>query len=144
MTHQGTTIERNQVQLDPNRGELVRKHSVDYRPSEYEASKAKVERFSVIANWIVSAVTALLGIRVLLSLFGANPSALFAQFIYAVTFPLVLPFDTLFMTPAVGQATLDTAALVGLVVYPIAGYGLAKLVRAVWAPADPEGRAYVA
>ncbi|MFA5505416.1 MAG: YggT family protein [Vulcanimicrobiota bacterium] len=142
MRHQGTTLEKKQVATNPENGEVVKKTTHAYEPSDTDKSLARVERFTVIANWFVGAITALLAARFLLNLFGANAGAGFFQMIAVITTPLVAPFVALFGSPTIGQSFIDTAALVGLIVYPIVGYGVVKLVRAISAPPDPNGNAY--
>lgn len=143
MNHQGTVIEKTQVKMDSESGERLEKRSVLSNPSDRDIKMGRIERFTVVANWTVGAITALLGFRFLLNLFGANPNAGFSQMIAAVTEPLVMPFHALFNSPAFGQSLIDSAALVGLVVYPIVGYGIVALARAVLAPSDPDGQAYI-
>ncbi len=142
MEHQGTTVERDVVIDDNGPQEVVRKTSAAYEPSDKERSLARVERFRSVGNWIIGAVCALLGARVLLYLFAANPDAGFTRFIESVTAPLVSPFVSLFGEPAVGAAVLDTAGLAALIVYPIVGYGLVSLIKMLTAPSDPTGHAY--
>jgi len=142
MRHQGTTLEREKHIKDAENGEVIHKRSREYEPSDQEKSMAKVERFTVISNWIIGAVTALLGARFLLNLLGANPAAGFTKLVTGITQPLVLPFTAMFGSPSFGQSLIDSAALVGLVVYPVVGYGLVKLLKAVLAPPDPHGQAY--
>ena len=142
MNHQGTTIEKDVIITDNDKHEVVKKTSSAYEPSDVEVSMSRTHRFQVIANWMIGAVTAVLGARFLLSLLGANPGAGFAQLVYSLTTPLVIPFQALFSMPAVGASLLDTAALTGLVVYPVVGYGIVAILKAIMAPADPSGRAY--
>lgn len=142
MKHQGTTIEKDVIITDNDKHEVVKKSSSAYEPSEVEVSLSRTHRFQVIANWFVAATTTILGARFLLNLLGANPEAGFAQMVNAISAPLVLPFTALFAEPAVGASVLDTAALVGLVVYPVIGYGIVALLKAMMAPSDPTGRAY--
>lgn len=144
MEHQGTTIERQVVVRDNQPHEVVKKHSAAYVPSDAEISLARLERFNTLGNWIIGCICALLGARILLSLFGANEAAGFTQLINGLTAPLVLPFHAIFGVPAVGAAVIDTAAIVAIIVYPIVGYGLLSLAKALLAPADPTGRAYQA
>jgi hypothetical protein len=142
MRHQGTTLEREKRVTDPKNGEVIHKKTREYEPSDHSKSLARVERFTVIGNWIIGAITALLAARVLLNLLGANPEAGFSQFILLITQPFILPFTAMFASPSIGQSYIDSAALVGLVVYPVAGYGIVKLIKAIMAPSDPRGHAY--
>lgn len=72
---------------------------------------------------------ALLAIRFLLSLFGANRGNGFADFIYNVTHPFVSPFFGLFnYTEQFGRSRFEYETLIAMVVY---GLVIALLVRLV-------------
>lgn len=142
MNHQGTTIEKKFVQVDDESKEVVKKSTSAYEPSDEEKTLARTERFRTIANWVVGAIVSLLGARFLLSILAANAGAGFFQFVLVASEPLVAPFTSLFGMPAFGASVVDTAALVGMVVYPVVGYGLISLLKAIMAPSDPTGRAY--
>ena len=77
---------------------------------------------------IFGVIEALLLIRFVLRALGANPEAGFAQFIYGVTAVLVAPFVGLFGTPQAGGSALELSTLVALVVYPLLGWLIAKLL----------------
>lgn len=142
MRHEGTKVEKNQTVTIPESGEVVRKTTHAYEPSDDAKSMARIERFTVISNWFVGAISALLAARFLLNLFGANPEAGFFRLIATLTQPLVAPFSALFGSPTLGASMIDSASLVGLVVYPVVGYGIVKLIKASTAPADPHGTNY--
>lgn len=144
MNHQGTTIQREVVVKDNEPHEVVKKHSAAYVPSDAESSLARLERLNTLGNWVIGCIAVLLTARILLNLFAANQAAGFTQLVTALTTPLVLPFTAIFGVPTVGASVLDTAALVAIVVYPIVGYGILALMKAVMAPADPTGRSYQA
>jgi uncharacterized protein YggT (Ycf19 family) len=76
-------------------------------------------------------IEALVAIRVLLRLLGANANAGFAQFIYGVTAPLVAPFAGLFGNPQTGGSVLELHSIVALVVYAVVAWLLAKLLWVV-------------
>ena len=76
---------------------------------------------------LFGSIGALIGIRVLLRLLGANPTAIFAEWINGMTNWLTAPFGGLFGTPAVGDNVLEVNALVALVVYTLLGWMLARL-----------------
>ncbi|HEX3081941.1 MAG TPA: YggT family protein [Candidatus Saccharimonadia bacterium] len=82
-----------------------------------------------IVDWITSAVLAVLAIRVVLSLLGANQNNAFASFIYGLTYPFVAPFFGLFgYNMHYGVARLELETLVAMLVYGIVGYGIARLI----------------
>lgn len=76
---------------------------------------------------IFGIVEALLLIRFVLRLLGANPEAGFASFIYRICTPLLAPFVGLFGTPQFNGMVLEPEAIVAIVVYGLVAWGLAKL-----------------
>jgi YggT family protein len=76
---------------------------------------------------IFGIVESLLLIRFVLRLFGANPEAGFASFIYRICTPLLAPFVGLFGTPQFNGMVLEPEAIVAIVVYGLVAWGLAKL-----------------
>ena len=77
---------------------------------------------------IVALVEALLATRFVLRLLGANPDAGFARFISSLSAVFVAPFLGLFGTPE-PASMLEPQTLVALVVYPLLGWLVAKLIR---------------
>ena len=79
--------------------------------------------------WLVfGIVEALIAIRFVLKLLGANQNADFARLVDGVTAPLVAPFVGLFGTPQLGGSVFEPQALVALVVYLLVAWVVAKLV----------------
>lgn len=77
--------------------------------------------------YIAGVIIALLAVRLLLFLFGANQGSGFVDFVYAVTWVFAAPFYGIFPQPAYGASVLDTASLVAIVVYALVAWGVAKL-----------------
>jgi hypothetical protein len=70
---------------------------------------------------------ALIAMRLVLRLLGANPAAPFVSELYGVTGPLVAPFAGIFgATPATGMV-LEAHSIVALVVYALLAWLLVKL-----------------
>jgi len=81
--------------------------------------------------WITNALLAVLAIRFVLSLLGANHANAFANFIYGLSYPFVAPFFGLFgYTMKYGVARFELETLVAMLVYGLVGYGIARLVAA--------------
>ena len=81
---------------------------------------------------IITFVTALLGLRLLIKLFGGNTDNLFVQGLYMVSAPLIAPFTG--MLPSLTLETgyvLEFAAVFALIVYAIIAHLLLTVVRAV-------------
>lgn len=65
-------------------------------------------------------IIALLAIRFLLALFGANPSNGFADFIYTCSHPFVVPFFGLFnYSERLGVGRFEYETLIAIVIYAI-------------------------
>jgi uncharacterized protein YggT (Ycf19 family) len=80
--------------------------------------------------FIAGTLLALLGLRFLFALLGANAANGFANFIYNVTEPFVAPFFGLFNYDfTAGVSRFETFTLVAMVIYALAAYAISKLVN---------------
>jgi uncharacterized membrane protein len=77
---------------------------------------------------LFSLIEGLLAIRFLLRALGANPSAGFAQFVYAVTAPLLGPFMGLFANPRFGDAVIELDSIIAMLAYALLAWLVGKLV----------------
>ena len=84
-----------------------------------------------LIDWVTSALLAVLAIRFVLSLLGANTANAFASLIYGLSYPFVAPFFGLFgYHMQYGVARFELETLIAMLVYGLVGYGLARLVAA--------------
>jgi hypothetical protein len=112
-----------------------RTEATTYDP--YSGRRAMSNKLVRAVYLIFGLVEALLLIRFVLKALGANAEAGFAQLIYGMTAPMVLPFVGLFGTPkADSGAILEVHTLIALVIYGLVAWLLA---RAAWL-AFGEGR----
>lgn len=72
-------------------------------------------------------IIALLALRVIFLMLGANRDSSFVDFIYALSGVFAAPFAAIFPAPTYGQFFFDTASIVGIVVYALIAWGIAKL-----------------
>jgi len=97
-----------------------------------ETDEVAVERSSTaerVVSIITGFVAAILAIRFVLTLLGANRGNGFADVIYSTTYPLVAPFFGLFgYTFQYGVARVEIETLVAIVVYSLIGYGIGRLL----------------
>jgi len=78
--------------------------------------------------YIAGVLLALLALRFVLAVLGANPSNGFANFIYSVTHPFVAPFFSLFgYKMQYGVSRFEIFTLVAMAVYALIAYAIAKL-----------------
>lgn len=82
-----------------------------------------------VVAFITSVILAILAIRFLFVLLGANPANGIANFVYDVSHPFVAPFFNLFNYSFVnGTARFEGYTLVAMLVYALVGYGIARLL----------------
>jgi YGGT family len=74
-------------------------------------------------------------VRFALLLLGANEASGFVRFIYGLSRPFVLPFQGIFGEPTLGASVIEWASLVGIIVYALVAYGLARLIELIYTPA---------
>ena len=78
--------------------------------------------------YIAGVIIALLAIRVILLLLGANRENEFVDFVYALSEIFAAPFYGIFnYQPAYGQSMLELSSLVAIAVYALIAWGIAKL-----------------
>jgi YggT family protein len=69
----------------------------------------------------------LLALRFLFALLGANPDNWLASFVYAITYPFVAPFFTLFnYNFTAGVSRFESYTLVAMLFYTLLAWGIAK------------------
>ena len=78
---------------------------------------------------VFAVVELLLGFRVILKFFGANPHASFVEWVYKTSQPLLKPFEGMFPTPVIeGNFVIEFSTLFALIVYGTAAYLLTELI----------------
>ncbi len=81
-----------------------------------------------IIYYFAGVIIALLTIRIILQLLGANPSAPFVDFTYGVSGLFAWPFYGIFSyEPTYGRSYFEISSLVAIIVYALVAMGLARL-----------------
>ena len=102
-------------------------HASAYDPY---AGRRRASYKLVQAIWLLfGIVEAVLVIRFILRLLGANEAAGFAQFIYNASGPFVAPFNNLFENPGSGGSVLELNTIVAIVLYMLIAW---LIVRVIW------------
>lgn len=82
-----------------------------------------------LIHTIFAIAESILGLRIVLKLFGANTSAPFVQWTYNTSAPLLHPFEGIFPSAELdGTFVIEFSALFALIIYSIVGYFLTKIV----------------
>ncbi len=111
---------------------VERTEVVDTTTSSLPLRESKLRsfyRYQQIVYTVLSLVEALIGIRFVLKILGANAEAPFGALMYGVTDPLVAPFRLLFPTATTGAYVLEPEAIVAAIVYVLVAW---LLVKAGW------------
>jgi hypothetical protein len=81
-----------------------------------------------VVYYIGGFIIALLFVRLLLQLLGANQGSDFVGFIYSLTAIFVAPFAGIFGEPTFGQSQFETSTFVAIIIYTLITVGIAKLI----------------
>ncbi len=77
---------------------------------------------------LLTVLEALLALRFLLKLIGANPSSPITALIYSFTSLFLAPFTGLTAAPAVGGMVLEISTLFAMLIFGLIGWGFERLV----------------
>jgi hypothetical protein len=99
------------------------------RQTVSEASSAPGNVVAQRVVWyIVGFIIALLALRLILQLLGANQGNPFVDLIYGLSGIFAAPFFGMFSyTPSYGVSYFEVSTLVAILIYALIGWGIAKL-----------------
>ena len=98
------------------------------------SASATILRLVNIILWFIGG---LLGLRILLKFFGANPATPFVDWVYETSAPLLAPFVGIFPNPSLeGGFVIEISALFALIIYAIIGSVLEDFIARLEANAE--------
>ena len=100
---------------------VVQNVNLEYRESVYKVSQ--------IIWLLFGGLEALIGIRVILMLIGANPANGFTAFVYQLTQLFLWPFQNLIANPTFQNMALEVTSIIAMIVYALLGW---LIVRMIW------------
>jgi len=103
----------------------------EYATAPSYALDPGLAHFLRISWFVLGLIEAVLALRFMLSLLGANERNEFAAAVYGLTWPLVAPFRTLFGTPASGGSVLELHTLVAMLVLFLFWWAAVKTIGVV-------------
>jgi uncharacterized protein YggT (Ycf19 family) len=117
--------QRENVVVQQNGGHVHEERVVQNVNLEYREAIYKVTQFV----WLLfGGLEALLGIRVILMLIGANPATPFTAFVYQLSELSLWPFRNIVANPAFGNSVLEITSLIAMIVYPLIGWAIVRLI----------------
>lgn len=85
-------------------------------------------RTTRIVWYAFSVLEALLLLRFVMKLLGANPGAAFTEFVYGITAVPLAPFQLVFETNSVGESVLEWSTLLAVAIYWFIAWGIVHLI----------------
>ena len=117
--------QREKVVVQQVGGQVHEERVVQNVNLEYREAIYRVTQFI----WLLfGALEALIGVRVILMLIGANPANPFAALVYQLSELFLWPFRNLIVNPAFGNSVLEITSLIAMIVYPLIGWALVRLI----------------
>lgn len=98
------------------------------REASVVKSSTPARRAMEVIYLLFGIIDAILLIRLVLKLLGANAHAGFAQFIYGLTDFFLAPFKGLLPTVVSGQSVLELSLVFAILIYSLIALGLVRLV----------------
>jgi len=102
--------------------------STPIREASMVKSSTPARRAMEIIYLVFGIIDAVLLIRLVLKLLGANAHAGFAQFTYGLTDFFLAPFKGLLPTIVSGQSVLELSLIFAILIYSLIALGLVRLV----------------
>lgn len=81
-----------------------------------------------IVWFVVGVINAIVALRFVLLLLGANREAGFTDFVYSLSAPFVSPFIGIFGEPTYGRSVFEVSSLLAIVIYSLVAWGIVKLL----------------
>ena len=108
--------------------------------SEVQTTQKEPERerqiFTFKATQVVwlllSIFEALLALRFVLKLIGANPASPFAAALYGFTGLFLFPFTSLLGAPALGGMVLEVSTLIAMLVYGLLAWAVERIIFVIF------------
>jgi uncharacterized protein YggT (Ycf19 family) len=112
---------------------IERRYPSSSSPDRREALAARA--FSVV-DYAFGALYVLIGIEIVLELFGARDQNAFKQFLDTVTGPFLKPFVGLLPTMTFGRSEVELSFVAALLLYALVHYGLRRLLLLIVRPRE--------
>jgi hypothetical protein len=82
--------------------------------------------------WILfGIIEALIALRIVLMLFGANPNSPFFVLIYGLTYLFLYPFSGLIHSPTIGSMVLELSSIFAMAVYGLIAWGIERIFHLI-------------
>lgn len=116
---------QKRVVVQQDGGHIHEEHVTRNVNLEYRETIYKVTQFI----WLLfGGLEALIGIRVILMLIGANPGSWFTAFVYQLSELFLWPFRNIVANPGFQNNILEITSLIAMLVYALIAWAIVRLV----------------
>jgi len=124
-----TVDRRKSVVVEQHGDHVHEQHVVENVNLEHRENVYKISQFI----WLLfGGLEALIGIRVILMLIGANQGNWFTAFVYQLSSLFLWPFQNLITNPSFQNMTLEVTSVIAMIVYALLGWLLVRLIRVIF------------
>ena len=124
-----TVDRRKSVVVEQHGDHVHEQHVVENVNLEHRENVYKISQFI----WLLfGGLEALIGIRVILMLIGANQGNWFTAFVYQLSSLFLWPFQNLITNPSFQNMTLEVTSIIAMIVYALLGWLLVRLIRVIF------------
>ncbi len=110
--------------------------------NSYNAPSTKpLYRGTQVVWYVLGAIEILLAFRLALKLLAANPGAGFSSFVYNLSYPFILPFQSVFGVTRLEGSAFEWTTLLAMFVYWVLAMAIVKLFLMGRAVSTPEAAA---
>ena len=125
-----TSSPAEQAEVESVAAGLKHRATAEVAETETELGRARrMTRVSQVVDYAFFVVYGLIGLEIVLELFGARQASVFKRFLDTVTFPVLGPFRGLMHDPGVGSMQLMLSYVVALVTYVLLHWALNGFLR---------------
>jgi uncharacterized protein YggT (Ycf19 family) len=125
-----TSNPTEQAEVESVAAGLKHRATAEVAETEAEIGRARrMTRVSQVVDYAFFVIYGLIGLEIVLRLFGAHQASPFKRFLDAVTWPILGPFRGLMSDPAVGSLQLMLSYIVALVAYVLLHWALNGFLR---------------
>ncbi len=114
----------------PPPGNTEEVESAEVRLEEARTVKYAIGKLNDFIQWFITVLEVTLAIRFLLKLIGADPSNLFAGFLYALTGIILVPFSDIVRAPSIHtNQAFEWSTLIAMIIYWLVFWAIRRFLR---------------
>ena len=130
--------QQQQPQYTPSTAEYVAENEAETKREEARTIRYAIDKLVDFLRWFATVLEVMLAIRFVLKLIGADPTNLFAGFLYALTDIVLSPFSTIVRTPSLHtNQAFEWSTLIAMGIYWLLFWAIMRFLRIIVTnPAD--------